>query len=203
MCGIAGICLTDPQREVDKGLLAAMTERLAHRGPDGSGFHIGPQIGLGHRRLSIIDLAGGDQPIYNEDGSIAIVFNGRSTTSRNYAVSLRQRAPPGNRVGHRGHRPLYEDLGASCRRSPQRHVCFAIWDARRRRLSRRAIVSVNAPLLLARLRATPVCERAQGDPDGPHGTPRDRPSRSRRLFRLRVYRGAKDDLQGRPQATRC
>src|SRR5690242_11161599 len=76
MCGIAGIY--EPRSiGVDRDLLEKMTSRLSHRGPDGAGFYAprGP-IGLGHRRLSIIDLSGGDQPIANEDGSIQIVFNG-------------------------------------------------------------------------------------------------------------------------------
>ena len=135
MCGIAGICFTDPQREVDKGLLAAMTERLAHRGPDGSGFHIGPQIGLGHRRLSIIDLAGGDQPIYNEDGSIAIVFNGEIY---NFKELRRELAAAGHHLATESDTEvivhLYEDLGASCVDLLNGMFAFAIWDARRRRL---------------------------------------------------------------------
>jgi hypothetical protein len=76
MCGIAGMFDSVGRRDIDRALLERMTGRIAHRGPDGEGFHVEPGVGLGHRRLSIIDLAGGRQPIYNEDGSVAITFNG-------------------------------------------------------------------------------------------------------------------------------
>src|SRR5271165_6423654 len=75
MCGITGIMRRDGG-PVDPRLLARMTEALAHRGPDGYGLHTEPGLGLGHRRLSIIDVAGGAQPMTNEDGSVLIVFNG-------------------------------------------------------------------------------------------------------------------------------
>lgn len=76
MCGITGIFHTDNQHEVDRSLLQRMNDTLSHRGPDGEGLHLEPGVGLGHRRLSIIDLHTGQQPLYNEDGSVVIVFNG-------------------------------------------------------------------------------------------------------------------------------
>ena len=76
MCGIAGRFNYDPLRPIDRGVLTAMTDAVAHRGPDASGYHVAPGIGLGHRRLSIIDLATGDQPLCNEDGTVWTVFNG-------------------------------------------------------------------------------------------------------------------------------
>ncbi|HEX2342014.1 MAG TPA: hypothetical protein VHI98_16180, partial [Vicinamibacterales bacterium] len=76
MCGIAGKFLYDPHVHVDADLLRTMTDAVTHRGPDAAGYYVGPGIGLGHRRLSIIDLATGDQPIGNEDGSIQVIFNG-------------------------------------------------------------------------------------------------------------------------------
>ena len=76
MCGIAGIVHTDPRHPVDRALLRRMTLAMAHRGPDNDGFHAGPGVGLGHRRLSIIDVSGGDQPIYNEDRNTLVVLNG-------------------------------------------------------------------------------------------------------------------------------
>ncbi len=75
MCGLAGIFDSRGKSEIDRGLLRQMTDSLAHRGPDGSGLHMGPGIGLGHRRLAIIDVGGGQQPLYNEDGQVAVVFN--------------------------------------------------------------------------------------------------------------------------------
>ena len=77
MCGIAGIVTRDSSGLVDTVRLKAMADAIAHRGPDAEGFFTqDPGVGLAHRRLSIIDLEGGNQPIGNEDGSIQIVFNG-------------------------------------------------------------------------------------------------------------------------------
>src|SRR5262245_24406427 len=76
MCGIAGILYSDSSRIPDRALLQAMGDAIAHRGPDGEGFLCEPGVGLVHRRLSIIDLSGGGQPMGNEDGSIQVVFNG-------------------------------------------------------------------------------------------------------------------------------
>jgi asparagine synthase (glutamine-hydrolysing) len=76
MCGIAGIFDTRGRGDADRRLLRRMTEIIVHRGPDGDGFHYAPGVGLGYRRLAIVDLAGGDQPIYNEDRTVCIVYNG-------------------------------------------------------------------------------------------------------------------------------
>ncbi|MEO1576504.1 MAG: asparagine synthase (glutamine-hydrolyzing), partial [Pseudomonadota bacterium] len=76
MCGISGIFDTRAAAPVDEQLLVAMNDTMEHRGPDGFGTHIEPGVGLGHRRLSIIDLEGGKQPMGNEDGSIIVTFNG-------------------------------------------------------------------------------------------------------------------------------
>src|ERR1039458_6600761 len=76
MCGLAGIFHPDARAEIDAALLRRMTTAVAHRGPDGDGFFTEPGVGLGHRRLAIIDIAGGRQPMANEDGSVVIVFNG-------------------------------------------------------------------------------------------------------------------------------
>jgi asparagine synthase (glutamine-hydrolysing) len=76
MCGIAGIFDYRGRRDADRRLLRRMTDVIAHRGPDGDGFHFSPGVGLGYRRLAIVDLAGGDQPIYNEDRTVCVVYNG-------------------------------------------------------------------------------------------------------------------------------
>ena len=75
MCGICGI-FQNNQRKVDERLLSEMNDTMIHRGPDGAGIFKGPFCGLGHRRLSIIDLSTGDQPMANGDGTIQVVFNG-------------------------------------------------------------------------------------------------------------------------------
>lgn len=76
MCGIAGILHFDASRTVDKEVLWKMTEALKHRGPDGEGFHVNRNIGLGHRRLSIIDLEGGEQPMTDASSQVTISYNG-------------------------------------------------------------------------------------------------------------------------------
>ena len=76
MCGITGIFDTRGRRDVDRATLVRMNESQHHRGPDEVGLHVEPGVGLGHRRLSIIDLATGQQPLYNADGSVCIVYNG-------------------------------------------------------------------------------------------------------------------------------
>ncbi|MGE5652238.1 MAG: asparagine synthetase B, partial [Bacillota bacterium] len=75
MCGIVGIFDFRGNREIDTGLLHRMNESQFHRGPDEGGTHREPGVGLGHRRLSIIDLSTGQQPLFNEDHSVVIVFN--------------------------------------------------------------------------------------------------------------------------------
>jgi asparagine synthase (glutamine-hydrolysing) len=76
MCGITGLFDTRGRREIDRALLQRMNDSQSHRGPDGEGLHVEPGVGLGHRRLAIIDVATGQQPLYNEDGSVVVVYNG-------------------------------------------------------------------------------------------------------------------------------
>jgi asparagine synthase (glutamine-hydrolysing) len=76
VCGICGIIYSDINKNVDKEVLIRMTNSLFHRGPDEDGYFISNNIGLGMRRLSIIDVKGGQQPIYNEDKTICVICNG-------------------------------------------------------------------------------------------------------------------------------
>lgn len=94
MCGIAGIFHGQRERPVDAALVRAMTDSMTHRGPDGSGVWTAPGIGLGHRRLSIIDLAGGAQPMLSEDESLAVTFNGEIYNFQAVRAEL-------ERLGHR------------------------------------------------------------------------------------------------------
>src|SRR4051812_3511218 len=134
MCGICGRFNTDG-RPVSPSEIAAMRDVMAHRGPDGAGLAIDGAVGLGHRRLSIIDLEGGRQPLHNEDGTITIVFNGEIY---NFAEIRRGLEARGHRFATRSDTEvivhLYEEQGAECVNSLRGMFAFAIWDGRKREL---------------------------------------------------------------------
>lgn len=134
MCGIAGIFSFDG-RPVEPARLAAMAARLRHRGPDGEGFHCAGAIGLAHARLSIIDLAGGAQPIGNEDGTIQVVFNGEIF---NYLELREGLEALGHRFTTRSDTEvivhLYEERGDAFVRELNGQFAVALWDGRARRL---------------------------------------------------------------------
>lgn len=91
MCGIAGVFRYRQEELVDRDVLQRMGDRLAHRGPDGEGFFCAPGVGLAHRRLAIIDLASGQQPMVNEDSSVAVVFNGEIYNYQEVRQQLQQK----------------------------------------------------------------------------------------------------------------
>ncbi len=136
MSGICGVVSSDPRDRIDPGILATMRDTLRHRGPDDQGLYIGPGVGLGHRRLSIIDLGSkGRQPIVNEDQSVYIVCNGEIYNHAEMRPWLEKR-------GHRFRSGtdaevvlhLYEELGTRCVDELRGTFAFAIWDERARRL---------------------------------------------------------------------
>jgi asparagine synthase (glutamine-hydrolysing) len=135
MCGIAGVLHADPSRPVDPEMLRAMGRSIAHRGPDAEGFLNEPGVGLVHRRLSIIDLSGGGQPLGNEDGSIQVVFNGEI-----YNFHELRRDLEGRGHSFRTHSDtevlvhLYEDEGDRLVERLRGMFTFALWDRTRRRL---------------------------------------------------------------------
>ncbi|HEX9946612.1 MAG TPA: asparagine synthetase B, partial [Allosphingosinicella sp.] len=88
MCGIAGLFYVSNPKPVDPKRVRAMADSLAHRGPDGSGVWTAPGVGLGHRRLSIIDLATGDQPMLSADGRLALSYNGEIYNFREVRAEL-------------------------------------------------------------------------------------------------------------------
>jgi len=135
VCGICGLVDNKPNPLITESVLQVMTDSLRHRGPDGSGLHLEPGVGLGHRRLSIIDLAGGQQPMYNDDESIVIVFNGEIYNYKEVRADLIKRghvfrSESDTEVIIR----LYEEKGRRCLDDLNGMFSFAIWDSRKRRL---------------------------------------------------------------------
>ena len=135
MCGIAGILEFGKDAQVDSGALRQMCDIMAHRGPDDDGFFTQGRIGLGMRRLSIVDVAGGHQPISNEDGSIWIVFNGEIYNHRALREDLIARGhhyrtnSDTETIVH-----LYEEYGKDCVQHLRGMFAFAIWDTKRKSL---------------------------------------------------------------------
>jgi asparagine synthase (glutamine-hydrolysing) len=134
MCAICGRYNVDGRPVVPQQIVA-MRDVMAHRGPDGQGLFVEGGVGLGHRRLSIIDLATGHQPVTNEDKTVTVVFNGEIYNYR----ELRQELCARNHVftTHSDTETivhLYEELGPACVERLRGMFAFAIWDARRRRL---------------------------------------------------------------------
>ena len=153
MCGISGIVHADGAPDVDPRVVARMTRAMTHRGPDQEGFYIDRLVGLGSRRLSIIDLDGGRQPIANEDETLHIIFNGEIYNYRELRKFLERKA-------HRFRTEtdtevilhLYEELGDDAVTHLNGIFAFAIWDHRRRQLfAARDRMGVK-PLYFARTR---------------------------------------------------
>ncbi|MGH3388121.1 MAG: asparagine synthase (glutamine-hydrolyzing) [Actinomadura sp.] len=132
MCGITGAVSTG---RPDAGLVHRMCDVLAHRGPDGAGYHEDAHAALGIRRLAIIDVAGGDQPVYNEDGTVAVVFNGELYNFAELRDELRRK---GHRFASDGDTEClvhaYEEFGDDLVHRLRGMFAFALWDAPRRRL---------------------------------------------------------------------
>jgi asparagine synthase (glutamine-hydrolysing) len=135
MCGIAGILEFRDDTRADRSLVSRMCNVMAHRGPDDEGLYAGDRIAMGMRRLSIVDLATGHQPISNEDGSVWIVFNGEiynhaelrdELLSRGHCYRSRSDTET---IVH-----LYEEHGKDCVKHLRGMFAFAIWDSREKRL---------------------------------------------------------------------
>jgi asparagine synthase (glutamine-hydrolysing) len=135
MCGITGIFYTDFSETVSKDLLQAMTSVLYHRGPDEGAVYVDGAVGLGHRRLRVIDLEGGKQPIFNEDKNMSVVFNGEIYNFRELRKELKK-------MGHRFETNCdtevilhsYEEFGEDCIHHLRGMFAFAIWDREKRKL---------------------------------------------------------------------
>jgi asparagine synthase (glutamine-hydrolysing) len=129
LCGIVGIFDVSAQRPVDRALLLGMNDTLIHRGPDEGGVHTEPGLGLGHRRLSIIDLSTGQQPLFNEDGSVVVVYNGEIYNFLELTAELRGR---GHVFRTRSDTEVivhaWEEWGESCVKRFRGMFAFAVWD---------------------------------------------------------------------------
>ena len=131
MCGIAGVLEFGPNAHVEASVLCRMCGIMAHRGPDDDGFFLQGPVGLGMRRLSIVDLSTGHQPISNEDGTLWIVFNGEIYNHSSLRKELIAR-------GHRYQTQsdtetivhLYEEYGKECVEHLRGMFAFALWDTR-------------------------------------------------------------------------
>jgi len=134
MCGICGVVHLDGKLVTER-LLEAMNNTLAHRGPSGAGYYVDDTVGLAMRRLSIIDVAGSDQPLYNEDESVALVFNGEIYNFKDLRKNLSQKGHrfrtdgDGETVAH-----LYEEYGVDCFKHLRGMYAIALWDKRKKRL---------------------------------------------------------------------
>src|SRR5579863_10480958 len=135
MCGIAGMVQSHPDGAVDRATIHRMCAAIVHRGPDDEGIVVKAGVGLGMRRLSIIDLAGGHQPVFNEDKTVWIVFNGEIYNFPELRADLEKR-------GHRFYTctdtevivHLYEDFGVDCVKKLRGMFAFALYDENRRKL---------------------------------------------------------------------
>ncbi len=175
MCGISGVFSFNGNDIINAELLKSMNNVQAHRGPNDQGYHIKPGIGLGHRRLSVIDLAGGHQPIYNEDDSVVVVFNGEIFNHHDIADELKK-------LGHTFKTNsdtetivhAWEEWGVNCVHHFRGMFAFILWDDNKKELfvarDRLGIKPLHYSLLsngsvifgseLKVLREHPLCSKA-------------------------------------------
>ena len=132
MCGLVGIYDLRSKATIDRGLLERMNETQHHRGPDEGGIHIEAGLGLGHRRLSIIDISTGQQPLYNEDKSVVVVYNGEIY---NFATLTKELMEAGHRFRTHSDTEVivhaWEEWGEDCVKRFRGMFAFAVWDRNR------------------------------------------------------------------------
>lgn len=135
MCGICGKVYRHHERPVEEDIIKKMCDAIVHRGPDDMGYHVDKNVGIGMRRLSIIDLAGGHQPIFNEDGSIAVILNGEIYNFPELRARLESQGhifktkSDTEMIVH-----LYEEKGEDCVHDLRGMFGFALWDSKQKRL---------------------------------------------------------------------
>jgi asparagine synthase (glutamine-hydrolysing) len=135
MCGITGLFDLNGQRQVDRAQLQRMNDSQLHRGPDEGSLHLEPGLGLGHRRLSIIDVATGQQPLFNEDGSVVVIFNGEIY---NYQSLIPELQALGHRFRTKSDTEVivhaWESWGEACVQRFRGMFAFALWDRNQKTL---------------------------------------------------------------------
>jgi asparagine synthase (glutamine-hydrolysing) len=135
MCGITGIFDTRDRRDIDRAVLQRMNDSQLHRGPDEGSVHVEPGLGFGHRRLSIIDIATGQQPLFNEDGSVVVVFNGEIY---NYQALIPELQAAGHVFRTKSDTEVivhaWEQWGEACVGRFRGMFAFALWDRNRQTL---------------------------------------------------------------------
>ena len=135
MCGIVGIWDSRGTRTIERNVLVRMNQSQHHRGPDETGLHLAPGVGLGHKRLSIIDLASGQQPLFNEDGSVVVVYNGEIY---NYGELIPELTALGHVFRTRSDTEVivhaWESWGEACVDRFRGMFAFALWDERQQTL---------------------------------------------------------------------
>jgi asparagine synthase (glutamine-hydrolysing) len=135
MCGIVGIFETRSQREISQRTLARMNESQHHRGPDEGSYFVEPGIGFGHRRLSIIDVATGQQPLFNEDHSVVVIYNGEIY---NYQELIPELVALGHVFRTKSDTEVivhaWEAWGEACVTRFRGMFAFALWDRNRQTL---------------------------------------------------------------------
>ena len=135
MCGICGIYNLKSGKVVDRESLLKMNHAIKHRGPDDAGIYIDGSLGIAHRRLSIIDLASGHQPMSNEDETIWIIFNGEIYNHESLRFSLEKQGHTyKTRCDTESIIHIYEEKGLKCLEEMEGMFAFALWDERKKRL---------------------------------------------------------------------
>src|SRR5215467_920936 len=132
MCGICGIANTDRTQPVDLSVLQNMRDVLTHRGPDDAGIHVDGSVGLASRRLSIVDVAGGHQPMSNRDRTVTVVFNGEIYNHVELRQFLQNHFDFATNCDTEVLLHLYELFGESCVSYVNGMFAFAIWDQTKR-----------------------------------------------------------------------
>ena len=134
MCGIAGFLHFDAQKIASENILKKMTDSIAHRGPDGEGAHLENNLALGHRRLAIIDLSTGDQPMGNNDNSLVLVFNGEIYNYIELRDELKYKYNFKTNSDTEVILAAYQEWGVNCVKKFNGMWAFVIWDKTNRRL---------------------------------------------------------------------